>query len=192
MALKFAILTALTERECSGFELARRFDRLYGFFWSASHQQIYRELERLRTTGWITEVPLPGRSERGQPKRFTITESGTTALHEWTGEIDEPTHSRESLMVKTRAAASGGDLDGLRAVIEHHLAVHNGNLGEHTEVQNRDFASIGTDADALRHLVLKAGIAMEQFWVDWCREALDTLHAIQARPATEPKPQFHD
>ncbi|MEU2253601.1 PadR family transcriptional regulator [Nocardia xishanensis] len=188
MALRFAILTALAERESSGFELAKRFDRLYGYFWSASHQQIYRELDRLQTTGLIAEAPQPERPERGQPKRFAITESGTTVLREWTGEIDEPTHPRESIIVKTRAAASVGDLDGLRAVIEHHLAVHAGDLINHTEIEARDFSSLDTDADALRHLVLKAGIAMEQLWVDWCREALDTLDTIQDRNATEPRP----
>ncbi|WP_431972663.1 PadR family transcriptional regulator [Nocardia sp. bgisy134] len=186
MALQFAILTALAERESSGFELAKRFDRLYGYFWSASHQQIYRELDRLHATGLVAEVPQPERPGRGQPKRFAITEAGTTALRDWTGEIDEPTHARESLIVKTRAAASVGDFDGLRAVIAHHLAVHGSDLVKHTEIETRDFSTVDTDADALRHLVLKAGIAMEQLWVDWCREALDTLDTIQARTATEP------
>src|SRR5699024_1465053 len=49
VSLKFAILTSLTEREGSGIELARRFDKSIGYFWPATHQQIYRELDRLGT-----------------------------------------------------------------------------------------------------------------------------------------------
>ena len=44
MALTHAILVALSEQSGSGYELARRFDRSIGYFWSATHQQIYRTL----------------------------------------------------------------------------------------------------------------------------------------------------
>ena len=32
----------------SGYELAKTFDSSIGFFWKADHQQIYRELSKLR------------------------------------------------------------------------------------------------------------------------------------------------
>ncbi|MFE2998939.1 PadR family transcriptional regulator [Nocardia sp. NPDC059246] len=185
MALQFAILTALTDRESSGFELAKRFDRVYGYFWSASHQQIYKELDRLHAAGLVAEVPQPERPGRGQPKHFAITPAGTAALREWIGEIDEPTQPRESLMVKVRASAEVGDIEGLRAVIDHHLTVHASSLGKYADIEKRDFPGADNGADALRHLVLKAGIAMERVWADWCREALDTLDALQARTTAD-------
>ena len=46
MALEHALLVSLTERAGSGYELARRFDKSIGFFWNATHQQIYREIGR--------------------------------------------------------------------------------------------------------------------------------------------------
>ena len=48
MALADAILVCLTERPMTGYELAKTFDSSMGFFWRASHQQIYRELQQLR------------------------------------------------------------------------------------------------------------------------------------------------
>ncbi|MFZ4189794.1 PadR family transcriptional regulator, partial [Streptomyces pseudogriseolus] len=51
MSLPHAILTALLEKPSSGLELTRRFDRSIGYFWSATHQQIYRELGRLEGGG---------------------------------------------------------------------------------------------------------------------------------------------
>ena len=47
MALSHAIMTALLEDDLSGYELAKRFDTSLGFFWRASHQQIYQELRKL-------------------------------------------------------------------------------------------------------------------------------------------------
>ena len=46
MALEHALLVALREQPASGLELAKRFSRSIGFFWSATHQQIYRVLGR--------------------------------------------------------------------------------------------------------------------------------------------------
>jgi DNA-binding PadR family transcriptional regulator len=42
MALAHAIMTALIEDDLSGYELARDFETSLGFFWQASHQQIYQ------------------------------------------------------------------------------------------------------------------------------------------------------
>ena len=44
MSLAHVLLTSLVEKPSTGIELARRFDRSMGFFWNATHQQIYREL----------------------------------------------------------------------------------------------------------------------------------------------------
>ena len=49
MSLRSAILTALMERPSSGKELTRRFDLSFGYFWHATHQQIYRELGQCPT-----------------------------------------------------------------------------------------------------------------------------------------------
>ncbi|MFF2084597.1 PadR family transcriptional regulator [Nocardia sp. NPDC058176] len=181
MALRFAILTSLAEREASGFELAKRFDRVFGYFWAASHQQIYRELDRLSTAELIAEAPQPPRAERGQPKRFAITTAGTTALRNWVREIDDPAKLREPLIVRVRAAATVGDLDGLREAVGHHLQIHERAYAEYKAIEERDFATVDTDADVLRHLVLKSGIGMERSWVEWCREAIDTIDELQRR-----------
>ncbi len=70
MSLPHAILTALLEKPSSGLELARRFDRSIRYFWSATHQQIYRELNKLEQAGLIQardEVVTP--QGRGRPMK---------------------------------------------------------------------------------------------------------------------------
>jgi len=47
MALRHAVLAALLEGEASGYQLAKRFDVSVANFWSATPQQLYRELDRL-------------------------------------------------------------------------------------------------------------------------------------------------
>lgn len=65
MSLPYAILTALAEKSGSGLDLARRFDKSIGYFWSATHQQIYRDLARLEKSGLIDVTPQPGRAGAG-------------------------------------------------------------------------------------------------------------------------------
>lgn len=186
MALQFAILTALTERDSNGLELARRFDRSFGYFWAATHQQIYRELDRLQTRGFVAELAESKRPERGQPKRFAITPTGTAALREWMTVVSEPSQPRHAVIVQMRAAAALDDPEGIRAVVAHHLEVHERNYEKYREIEARDFAREDDDSDVLRHLVLKGGIQAERAWAEWCREVIDTLDERQ-RPRSKRK-----
>lgn len=47
MALSYAILAALFNQPCSGYDLVKRFNKSVECFWSASHQQIYKALAKL-------------------------------------------------------------------------------------------------------------------------------------------------
>lgn len=44
MALSQAILATLLTGPVSGYKLTKRFNAAIGYFWQATHQQIYREL----------------------------------------------------------------------------------------------------------------------------------------------------
>jgi DNA-binding PadR family transcriptional regulator len=81
MSLPHAILTALLEKPSSGLELTRRFDKSIGFFWSATHQQIYRELGRLEDGGLIEPLPQP--PSRGQRKEYRVLPGGRAELVRW-------------------------------------------------------------------------------------------------------------
>ncbi|MCX7595443.1 MAG: PadR family transcriptional regulator, partial [Fischerella sp.] len=92
MALAHAILASLIGRPCSGYDLAKQFDGSVGFFWQATHQQIYRELSKLETQGWITSEII---SQEGRPdkKLYSVTELGKQQLKEWIAPVSY-THLR--------------------------------------------------------------------------------------------------
>ncbi|WP_028659531.1 PadR family transcriptional regulator [Nocardioides insulae] len=177
MSLRFAILTALTERDATGLELSRRFDRSIGHFWPASHQQIYRELDRLAADGLVTAEPVPG---RGQPKRYAIAAPGSEALRAWMGDSEPLSTRREALYVKLRAAAALGDPEAVRAPVEHHLALHEANLASYREIEARDFSPAPDGRAVLQHRVLQAGIELEVTLAQWCRDTLVELDRLSA------------
>ena len=175
MALEHALLVALREQPASGLELARRFDRSIGFFWSATHQQIYRVLARMERDGWVgaTEVAQVARPTK---KVYAVTPLGEEVLAGWLG---EPTHTdglRSELAVKMRGA-SFGPRGAVLDIVRAHLAEHAVRLAHYRQLMERDYPEPGalSGLDLDHHLVLRGGILTEETWVAWPTEYL-TAH----------------
>ncbi|MGW5876635.1 PadR family transcriptional regulator [Nocardiopsis terrae] len=178
MSLPHAILTALLEKPSSGLELTRRFDRSIGYFWSATHQQIYRELGKLEKGGLIRALPTDSPT-RGQRKEYEVLPSGRAELERWVEGRDEPRDPRDPLLLRLRATGVVGVGDGLVSELRRHRELHAARLAEYREFQQRDAArGHGTERDRVHGLVLQGGIDLELFWVNWLDKAIDGL----ARP----------
>lgn len=198
MSLPHAILTALLEKPSSGLELTRRFDRSIGFFWSATHQQIYRELGRLEQAGLIHA--LAQSPSRGRKRAYEVLPAGRAELTAWVAASQDPKPVRDALLLRLRAAAVVGR-DGLAAELERHLVAHRRQLAEYAAIEERDFTGgdLGGE-DRLRHRVLRAGIGLETFWIEWLTESLaefqaadtaDTADAADAAAAVDAPPAAH-
>lgn len=173
MSLPHALLTALVEHPCSGSELAERFDKSIGYFWHATHQQIYRELARLEEALWIKA--LPAETGRGRKRQFRLLPAGRKELRRWIAERQDPTPLRDELMVRLRAEAAVGPT-GLEREIARLQALHQDKLAVYQRIEQRDF--MGQDQSRerrLQHLVLKAGIQHEQLSLAIAKEALEIL-----------------
>jgi DNA-binding PadR family transcriptional regulator len=173
MSLPHALITALLERPCSGVELARRFDKSIGFFWHATHQQIYRELGRLEQAGWVES--LEPESGRGRKRAYRVLPSGREELRRWTAESQDPKPMRNELMLRLRAEAVIGPT-GLDRDIARRLDMHRRQLALYQQIEARDFPPEGQSREQqMQHLVLIAGIKMETFWIEWSEQALAVL-----------------
>ncbi len=182
MSLPHAILTALLEKPSSGLELTRRFDRSIGYFWSATHQQIYRELGKLEEAGLIRVLPS-AQPARGQKKEFEVLAAGRAELRRWVGESQDPKQIRDPLLLRLRAAGVVGP-QGLGAELRRHLELHRRQLAEYEAIEERDFPPArNAPEDRLRRLVLHGGTALESFWLHWLEEALTEVEALEAAEA---------
>ncbi|MCX5149686.1 PadR family transcriptional regulator [Streptomyces sp. NBC_00320] len=183
MALEHAILVSLLEKPGSGYELARRFDRSIGYFWTATHQQIYRVLKRMESDGMLAvrEVAQQGRPDK---KEYSVAGPGRTALSRWLHEPIEPESLRHDLAVKIRGAAFD-DPAALVREVERHRQVHRDRLAHYLAGELRDFTEPDAPAlpDAgheLQHVVLRGGIAYERMTIAWLDDVLATVHRLAA------------
>ncbi|QFZ19434.1 PadR family transcriptional regulator [Saccharothrix syringae] len=175
MALEHAILVSLDERSGTGYELARRFAKSIGFFWAATHQQIYRTLKRMADLGWVSvrEVAQHGRPDK---KVYAVAGPGQAELRRWLAEPGGPEHFRHDLAVKVRGA-SLGDAAALVAEVGRHRARHAERLDAYLAMAAQDFPDPTTLTGRPLHqyLVLSGGIRTERAMVEWCDEVLTAL-----------------
>ena len=181
VALPHAILVSLAEQAGSGYELAHRFDRSIGFFWSATHQQIYRTLRAMENDGWVAATPVV---QQGRPdkKVYTVADAGRVELARWiaeplTGRGSSVTDNRtRDLAVKIRAAAYG-DIDALRAQAAALRAERADLLDTYLGFEKRQFPDPSALAGSALHqyLVLRGGIRAEESAIDWLDEVATAM-----------------
>lgn len=173
MALEHALLVSLAERPAAGLELARRFDRSIGFFWSATHQQIYKVLRRMENDGWVTAEVI---EQEGRPEKreYTLTDVGREALRDWIATTTPRPGFRSEIAVKMRAA-SYGDREALLADIATLVKEHRIRLEHYEGLVARDYPdSRSLDGQQLdQYLVLRGGVLQETFWITWLTEYLE-------------------
>ena len=170
MALAHAILASLLDQPQTGYDLAKQFGS-DGFFWRATHQQIYRELSKLEAEGAIGPVDeLPG--ARGE-RKLMATALGRAALVQWVSQPSAPATIKEDILVK---CLSLGIIDpkDLITEIARNRDQHDLRRQHHEKLLSDQFAH-GPPSDSRllgRYLALLAGITYEQGWIDWAEVAM--------------------
>lgn len=196
MALEHALLVALREKPGSGLELTRRFERSFGYFWHATHQQIYRVLGRLVDSGDL-DVTVVAQSGRPDKKVYRLTPAGERTLAAWLATPAPLEPLRSDVAVKMRGAGYGDRaavLDGLRA----HLADHRVRLEHYRALAaaydlppQTPLAEVGQHLSGAvldQYLVLRGGIRLEEFWIGWISDYLAAHSAgvIRTEPPEAP------
>lgn len=181
MALEHALLVALSERPASGLELTHRFEKSLGFFWHATHQQIYRVLARMEADGWVT-VEVVEQEGRPDKRVHTPSAEGRRALAEWLATPMPMEVFRSEVAVKLRGASYGDRTTLTRNLLD--LRADHATRLAHYEKFERDQFPDPSALDGSRldqWLVLRGGLRMEQFWIDWIT---DYLHAHDVHAET--------
>ena len=175
MSLAHAVLTSLLEKASSGYELARRFDKSIGYFWHATHQQIYRELARMEAAGWIESSSAPD-AGKTRKRECRVLPAGRAELIRWANEPSPPMDLRDEFMVKLRADAALSEVD-LRPEIRRQIEQHQEKLAHYRAIEERDFphGRALTREARIQHMILKKGILYEEVSIGWAQQMLDVL-----------------
>lgn len=179
MALRYAVLAALLEGEASGYELSKRFDVSVANFWSATPQQLYRELDQLEARGLVAAEVVE--QERRPNKRvFTLTEAGHEALYAFTAAPARPAAMRDELVVKVQAV-DAGDVAAVRAAVAERLQHARAKLALYEQIRKSMLAGGSEEAFLAAaervgpYLTLLGGRVYERSNIRWCELVLRVL-----------------
>ena len=180
MSLSHAILTALLDEDLTGYALAKQFDVSLGFFWQASHQQIYRELKVLHKAGRVDvrEVPQHGKPDK---RVYSLTPEGRQMLESWVMESTRPRGAKDELFIKLYNVGSV-PVELIVAAVKQRQAEHAGKLELYQKIEARNYAHPSSLSDRKKgiYLSLLAGIRQEQTALSWCEDALDLLATVKS------------
>ncbi|HHG3623153.1 TPA: PadR family transcriptional regulator [Vibrio parahaemolyticus] len=178
MSLPHVILTVLSTRDATGYDITKEFSASIGYFWKASHQQVYRELNKMAEKELVTCVLEP---QEGKPDRkvYSITDAGRSALGEW---FDQPTAHptvRDEFSAKLMACAvqpSTPFRDQLAELVEESRKL----VSHYKEIEAAYYATPSTlDKQArLEHLTLRRNLLLRETWITWAEEVLTELEVI--------------
>ncbi|WP_070970555.1 PadR family transcriptional regulator [Vibrio sonorensis] len=178
MSLPHVILTVLSTRDATGYDITKEFSSTIGYFWKASHQQVYRELNKLAQGGYVTCVLEP---QEGKPDRkvYSITDAGRSALGEW---FEQPTAHptvRDEFSAKLMACsvqASHAYRDQLAELVEESRKL----VAHYQDIENAYYANTATldKQQRLERLTLRRNLLTRQAWIVWADEVLAELEAL--------------
>ena len=177
VALADAILACLTEHPMTGYELAKTFDSSIGFFWKTDHQQIYRELSRLRDRGYIQGREVV---QSGKPNKlvYTLTSEGRAAFRHWAARPSTPASIKDDLLVRLYALDSV-DVAALRADLMARLEHHRDRYERYERILKKRFPhGTAAPADMGKLLSLRLGLRHERMVAEWCEEAITALSEL--------------
>jgi DNA-binding PadR family transcriptional regulator len=172
-----AILGLLARAPRTGYDLARRMERPVGYFWSATHSQIYPELARLEGAGLVRHEVVEGAGPR-PTKRYAVTPAGLGALRSWVAsELEaQPVRDLETLRLWSVWAVEPETARTLvsRARVRHAEALSAyetelASIADLPEAQDRSHPAFASA------LTLEGGVRTRRAAVEWCDWMLERL-----------------
>jgi PadR family transcriptional regulator AphA len=161
------VLGLLAPRPLSGYDIKTIVDRSTRFFWAASYGQIYPELKRLDEEGLVEgeDQPNGGRSRRV----YKLTAAGHQALVDWLLGSTVTIELRDESLLRLFFADALPHEQAL-LLLEGRKRGHE----EYLETLRAIDARPGEDPPFV-DLVLRWGIAFNEWGAQWCEEQLQRL-----------------
>ena len=171
----------------SGYDIKRAFDHVLAPMWGAAHSQIYKELRRMETLGWV-RMKREEQESRPDRKVYSIMPAGRQALIAWEGQPSFVLQMRDELLLKIlfgSYAPPGALKATVKAGIEFYeqrLAVFQDNL-DHLIIrhdQPQETPEAGQSAgDPFARLITQLAIAGTETYLKWLHEVLAFVEGNQ-------------
>ncbi len=178
MSLPHAILGFLQVMPMTGYDLkTQAFDRTVAHFWGAVQQQIYRELEKMESVGWV-ECEVIQQTDKPPRKVYRPTAAGRAEFDAWLKQSQTPPQHREAFLIQLFFAAQLTD-EEIRIMLLDQREAHQARKAELEKIVMPPPAdAYEKRKQALIGLTLDLGLRLEQMYIEWLTDALETVSQL--------------
>jgi PadR family transcriptional regulator AphA len=167
----YVILGMLRNGPRSGYEIKAAVDHSTRFFWAASYGQIYPELKQLAEAGLVKGESSP----QGGRKRtvYRLTPAGRKELRRWIARPPETFALRDEGLLKL-FFSGGGTPQSAVAAVAAKRRYHEQKLEQLRAIEPLARES----SDPYPYTVLRHGIELSEWTVEWCKRTERELSRI--------------
>jgi DNA-binding PadR family transcriptional regulator len=170
------MLGVLNVMPMTGYDLkTQAFDRVINHFWQGVLPQIYRELERMEASGWLTSS-IEVQQERPNRRVYTITDAGRVELERWLHTFQPPPPHREAFLIQLFFASQLPNAD-IIALLEEQLATRRAQR-ETLQALEGMFDHDHPRAETLAHLTLELGQQLTDTYIDWLEKSIKKVKSL--------------
>lgn len=175
MSLKHAILSLLLESDKTGYDLNKSFQGSIAYYWSASHQQIYKTLADMLGDDWV-QVRLSEQDSKPDKKIYAISEEGKHELKQWALQPIKPSGTKNPLLIKLLLTPLVGT-EPILQLLKQRLSEIESLQKTYDDIEHTYFASHQELplVPTIKHLTLRCGIEHAQAEKKWLLDAIKRL-----------------
>jgi PadR family transcriptional regulator AphA len=179
MSLRYALLGYLYDTSMSGYDLAKAFDFSVGFFWNASHSQIYPELIKMEEEGLLASEKV-AQEDRPSKTLYSATEEGRDEFVRWMKEPTRLDPIRKPFLIKTFFMDRIDPQEAIE-LIDEQLRLLRKQLVVYKNMKERGDGSLACLGNPfsleIKLLTLDYGIMHAEASVKWCEKAKKALES---------------
>ena len=180
MSLRYGLLGLINYKSMTGYEMVKEFDVSLAYFWHATSQQIYKELDAMEKNGWLISERIM-QTEKPNKRVFSITEKGKSALVDWVSKPDESVtkfmQGKNPFLMRLAFAGEGSDESALQLLYEfrnQYLSFAD-KLDNIDEMIAEDEAILGSKVMKYWKLVALHGEYIRKARLEWVEKAIEIL-----------------
>ncbi len=174
MSLKYILLSEIANGEKTGYDIVKSFESSVGYFWNATHQQVYRELKQLHKSRLI-DLRIETQSDRPDKKWYVVTNKGIEELTQWVKKASQSVPVRDSLLVKIHAASLVGTAEVLLELRRSHKNTE-AILETYRVIKKNHYRELPQKNSSGRsralYVALRKGIIGAESHIQWLDEAI--------------------
>jgi len=172
MSLKYVLLTLLEREPRTGYDLVQTFDSAVGYFWNASHQQVYRELGALADAK-LLKFKQVKQADKPDKKIYSLSATGKATLHEWLEHPLKAEKTKDLLLVKLMNTSSA-TLEQMQRELSHNKQNAKAIQATYSEIKNQYYSpkqlKVLPPNEVMIYAALRKGMLSVEAHLKWLDE----------------------